>query len=99
MRDDPSEKLNDTPFVSVGKVHDELEDADDDELIRLLYAYDSEETEETEIGGLTSWAYVTFALRERGYVVDEGSDGTVEVRTTDGDVIEPGDVQEDPCGC
>lgn len=90
--DDVIEQLDDTPFVGVAQTHEELKNADDDELIRLFYAYAREETANSDFSSLTSWAYVTFALRERGYVVDENNDGEGEIRMGNGDLIEP-DIQ------
>lgn len=76
-------------FTSVGESYVELEDASDEELLRLAFDYARDSpNDESE---LSSNALAVFMLRERGYVVG-GEPPELEVRDPDGNEIEPGDV-------
>lgn len=88
--DDVQDELNSRGLASVGDVYEQLKDKDDDEIIRLVYAYNAGENVDG-MSSLTSQSMATFMLRERGYSVDR-VDGDVQVRTDDGDVIDPSDL-------
>lgn len=89
-----------TMFEPVADSYDALEDADDERLIRLVYAYDRDSSLEDETGidefmqDLPSHALATFTLKERGYEFD-GDLGELIVRDSDGSVVAPDFVEID----
>lgn len=73
-----------------GTAHRELEDASDEELVRLLFAYDGKLHDTSSV---TSNAMATFILRERGYDVGN-QNGELTIVDPDGNTISPDDISE-----
>ena len=78
-------------FMNVQEAYRTLEGSSDDELLRMLFAYDADDESLEPGGDITSASMVTFMLRERGYEI-EGEWGDVEITDPDGNRVLPDDV-------
>lgn len=74
-------------------VMDDLEDASDGDLIRVVHLLDAEAGDVENGRTLTHQAQAILELDERGYVVD-GSLEDVEVRDTEETILDPEDVED-----
>lgn len=82
-----------TDEPNLDEVVDDLKDASDGNLIRVVHRLGAEAGDVENGGTLTHQAQAILELDERGYVVD-GSLEDVEVRDTEGTILEPEDVED-----
>lgn len=72
------------PFEEIPSSVQALEDAEDETLLALVFAYDGQFETTADI---TSNAMATFLLRDRGYTVTNDDEGSLLIRDTSGEQI------------